>query len=108
MTRLFQLLGGFANSLGIPGFVRKVEYHSDNFGTRVAVRVGRLFTVVSVDGTDVYFNRFSGEIDGVGFSRTSGCKLHVAARLERFVAQRGQRNSPTQTQTPPEPAEQCR
>jgi hypothetical protein len=56
------------NALGIPGFVSEADYHSESLGTRVRVRCGDQFTVVSVNGVDVYFRRLSGRIDGVGSS----------------------------------------
>lgn len=71
MNRLRQWLGGIANGLGLPGFVRDASYHSQQAGVAVVVKRGRLYTVVCVNGVDVYFNRLSGNIDGVGTSGTA-------------------------------------
>jgi len=38
------------------------------------VLVGPLFSVVSVNGLDVYFHRLTGKIDGVGFGPARDCK----------------------------------
>jgi hypothetical protein len=38
------------------------------------VTLGPLFTVVSVNGLDIYFDRLTGAIDGVGSSPISDCK----------------------------------
>jgi hypothetical protein len=59
------------NAVGAPGFLRDTEFRSKTFGTHVRVKCDRLFTVVSVNGLDVYFSRLSGKIDGLGFSPTS-------------------------------------
>ena len=75
MNLLRQWLGGLANLLGMPGFVRDTTYRSQNLGAAVVVKRGRLFTVVCVNGVDVYFNRFSGRIDGVGSSGSADCML---------------------------------
>jgi|HubBroStandDraft_5_1064220.scaffolds.fasta_scaffold1142562_1 hypothetical protein len=62
-------LGRALNALGAPGFVRSGNFESQRFGARVRVQCGELYTVVSVNGTDVYFDRLGGRIDGVGSSR---------------------------------------
>jgi hypothetical protein len=56
------------NALGLPGFVSEADFGSENHGTRVRIRCGDQFTVISVNGVDVYFRRLSGRIDGVGSS----------------------------------------
>ena len=73
MSRLTQWLGSLINSLGLPGFVRDTDYRSAQFGTQVRVRRGSLFTVICVNGLDLYFHRLSGHIDGVGFSPSTDC-----------------------------------
>ena len=73
MIRFQQWLGSLMNAIGTPGFIRDTDYRSRTFGTRVRVRCGNLFTVISVDGIDVYVCRFTGMIDGIGFSPASGC-----------------------------------
>lgn len=67
-------LGRLANWIGFPGLVQDIEYRSKAFGTSVRVKRGNLYTVVTVNGVDVYFCRFSGQIDGVGFSRDADYK----------------------------------
>jgi hypothetical protein len=59
-------LGRVLNALGAPGFVRSGSFESQQLGARVRVHCGELFTVVSVNGTDVYFERLGGRLDGVG------------------------------------------
>jgi len=70
MIGMLQKLGGLMNSIGVPGIVRDVDYKS-HFGTRVQVRRGKLFTVVSVNGVNVYFDRLTGSIDSVGLAQSS-------------------------------------
>ena len=61
--------GSLANLLGWPCVVRPCEYTSRL--ASVSVRCGPLFTVVTVNGVNVYFYRLTGRIDGVG-SRPPG------------------------------------
>jgi hypothetical protein len=65
-ARIAAALGRALNTLGAPGFVRSGAYESKHTGARVRVNCGELFTVISVNGTDVYFDRLRGRIDGVG------------------------------------------
>src|SRR5262249_5444675 len=67
-ARIAALTSRLLNALGIPGFVGEADYHSESLGTRVSVRCGDQFTVISVNDVDVYFRRLSGRIDGVGSS----------------------------------------
>jgi hypothetical protein len=57
-------MGSMANRFRLPGFLKDTSYHS-RFGTTVRVQRGLLFTVVSVDGTDVYFDRLTGSLEHV-------------------------------------------
>jgi hypothetical protein len=67
-------IGKTLNLLGIPGPVQNCEYSSRVTRAYVSVRIGELFTVVSVNGLDIYFHRLTGRIDGVGFSLVSDCR----------------------------------
>lgn len=62
--RLLSWCGALMNAIGIPGLVRDSEYRSETPRCHVRVRRGRTFTVVSVNGVDVYFGRLTGRIDG--------------------------------------------
>lgn len=79
MNAVKQWLGGIANAVGLPGLVRDVRYRSHHPEATVVVRRGRLFTVICVNGTDVYFNRLTGRIDGVGTNHSPDC-MPAAAR----------------------------
>lgn len=59
-------LGKLANVAGFPGFIRDCEYESVGTSTRVTVRRTALYTIITVNGVDVYFYRLTGGIDGVG------------------------------------------
>lgn len=85
MVRFHQWLGNLLNAVGAPGFLRDTEFRSRTFGTHVRVKRGQLFTVVSVNGLDVYFGRFSGTVDGVGFSPTIGCRPAVSAESSQSI-----------------------
>jgi hypothetical protein len=68
-------LGRLANLAGYPLLVRPCEYHSANFETSVSVKRLEMYTLITVNGLDVYFNRFTGKIDGLGSTPTSGCTI---------------------------------
>jgi hypothetical protein len=65
--------GAVLNLAGLPGFVREGSYRSSN-GMTVEVSVNPLFTVICVNGVEVFFYRVSGEIDGVGISASPDCR----------------------------------
>ena len=71
MLKLY--LGKFLNLAGMPAIVREGEYRSSELDAKVRVLKMDLSTLVSVNGFDVYFNRFTGAIEGVGFSPVSCC-----------------------------------
>jgi len=62
-------LGSLANLARLPGFARDCDFESKPMATRVRVRNTRLYTIVTVNGVDVYFYRLTGGIDGVGMAR---------------------------------------
>ncbi len=68
------LCGRVLNAAGVPGVIVPGSYDAGLTPASVSVVVGPLFTVVSVNGLDVYFDRFTGKIDGIGFSPPSGCR----------------------------------
>jgi hypothetical protein len=71
MWRLY--FGKFLNIIGFPASINKCDYRSDTLGVTVKVEHRDLFTVITVNGLDVYFKRISGKIDGVGISQASYC-----------------------------------
>jgi len=81
--RLLDWAGGLANLAGMPGLVWDCSYESAATDTRVTVRRSTYFTVVTVNGVQVYFNRLSGTIDGV--SRASDCRVGEMPQSVRSV-----------------------
>ena len=69
-VRLREWAGRFLNRLGFAGAVQETEVEDQLTGQHVRVRVGDLFTVISVNGRDYYFHRLSGKYDGSGM----GCR----------------------------------
>jgi hypothetical protein len=59
-----------AEKLRLPGAIRDSMVEDEATGQRIEVRVGRLFTRISINGRDFYFDRFSGRFDGTG----TGCR----------------------------------
>jgi hypothetical protein len=67
-TRARLWLGRLLVWLRLPGVVVAQTYDAGIVRAKVTVHLGPLFSIVSVNGIDVYFHRLSGRIDGVGFS----------------------------------------
>lgn len=67
--RLRRLFGKILKSLRIPGAI--CDYHIIDPVSRqtIDIRVGDLFTKISVNGRDYYFHRLTGKYDGAG----TGC-----------------------------------
>ncbi len=66
--RLRVLAGKIYNLGGAPGFVRDCDYAATAHDVRVLVKAGELFTIITVNGLDIYFHRLTGSIDGIGLS----------------------------------------
>jgi hypothetical protein len=64
--RLPMLLGRLAMACGLPGAMRDTEINDELTKMHVTVRLGVLFTRITVNGRDFYFNRFTGRFDGTG------------------------------------------
>ena len=60
------MLGDLLNMLGLPGFIREYNYGSRIGNGNIKVRISPFYTIITVNGLDVYFNRWSGRIDGTG------------------------------------------
>ncbi len=67
-THAKMALGKLLNLASFPGFIRPCDYKAGITAANISVRVHDLFTVVTVNGLDIYFTRLTGKIDGVGFS----------------------------------------
>jgi hypothetical protein len=69
--RIRLLFGGLFKLAGVPGLVRDCRYESRTANAEITVKAGTLFTIISVNGLDIYFHRLTGSIDGVG---TTSCR----------------------------------
>ena len=73
---LLRLWAGRAlNALGVPGVVQPGTYEAGIGQASVRVTVGPLFTVMTVNGVDVYLDRFTGAVDGAGLGVARGRAL---------------------------------
>lgn len=81
-------LGETLNLLGLPGFVRKCDYQARVCDATVSIRTRDLFTVITVNGLDIYFHRLTGKIDGVGFNPNADCSLNPSQGSERPALRR--------------------
>jgi hypothetical protein len=64
--RLRVLAGKLYNLAGVPGIVRDCDYAATAHDVRIQVKAGDLFTIVTVNGLDIYLHRLTGAIDGIG------------------------------------------
>jgi hypothetical protein len=71
-TSIRRWLGTLLGLLHMPGIVVEQTYDADIARATVRVRLGPLFTIVSVNRMDIYVHRLTGRIDGVGFSSRPG------------------------------------
>lgn len=95
-----ELLGRLINWLGWPGFVQEGTFRSSKVAdVEVRVRNTRLYTVVSVNGVDVYFDRLTGRIDGTGVTATSGSRWGLTARLTHPAVLHGSPPGPAQSKS---------
>ncbi len=83
LTLLRLWAGKVLNAIGVPGIIQPGTYQAGIGDASIRVTLGPLFTVVSVNGVDVYFDRFTGAIDGVGFSMATSCTPAGTRRPER-------------------------
>lgn len=70
--RIRLALGALYNLAGIPGLVRECDYKAGVADATIRVRVRDMFTVIEVNGLELYFHRLTGTIDGVG--TMCGCR----------------------------------
>jgi hypothetical protein len=59
-------LGKLFNLLGIPGLVRSCDYKAGVTNAQIKVQITDMYTILTVNRLDIYFNRLTGLIDGVG------------------------------------------
>jgi hypothetical protein len=71
--RLRLLAGKLYNLAGVPGIVRDCDYAATAHDVKIQVRARELFTIVTVNGLEIFFHRLTGTIDGVGISPTPEC-----------------------------------
>ena len=64
--RIRLALGILYNLAGLPGLVRECEYEAGAVDARISVRVREMYTVIQINGIDIYFHRLTGKIDGIG------------------------------------------
>jgi hypothetical protein len=63
-----RFVGDSLNRLGVPGFIQPISYHDLVLGQHVTVQVTTHYTIVSIGGRDLFFNRRTGLFDGTGSS----------------------------------------
>jgi hypothetical protein len=68
-ARVRMRIGALLNGLGVPGAIRTSPCET-RLDVPVEVRVGPLFTVVTVKNVRVFFHRISGRFDGVAIAET--------------------------------------
>ena len=64
--RLREAIGRLLTRLRLGGMVREIELTDELTGQKVEIRVNTLFTRISLNGRDYYFDRMTGRFDGTG------------------------------------------
>ena len=90
------LAGKIYNLAGVPGIVRECDYKASVDDARIQVRAKELFTIISVNGLDIYFHRLTGKIDGVGLSGYRSAEALRSTELPVPISLK-QRNARKQT-----------
>lgn len=86
MLELRWYIGKLLNFFRFASPIRECDYTVNICKAHITVRQNELFTIVSVNGLDVYFHRLTGQIDGVGFIPTVDCTQGAARELTHLDA----------------------
>src|SRR5437773_381498 len=70
VARVRGAIGHAMTRLGVGGLVHDLDYTDKVTGRHLEIRVGDMFTRISVDGRDYYFRRLTGKFDGTGTNCT--------------------------------------
>ena len=84
--RWLAFCGRVANLAGYPCLIREGRFESPAVGVNVSVQASDSYTIVTVNGVEVFFHRLSGQFDGVGFSQNSHPRPRLARRLTDSTA----------------------
>ena len=84
------------NLAGFPGFVRAIDTDR-HLDIRVKVQIEGIYTIITVNGIDVYFNRLSGTYDGVGYAPTD-CSVDSTQESTPALAPPSFASVPTRTE----------
>jgi len=68
--RIREGLGRVLNFLRVPGRIKNLAVKDELTGQEIEIKVGVLFTRLTVNGRDYFFNRLTGKFDGTGM----GCR----------------------------------
>lgn len=67
--RIAEKIGWLLNWAGLPGAIRDCEISDSTEGHHIRIKTSLLYTKLTINGRDFYFDRISGRYDGSG----SGC-----------------------------------
>jgi len=60
------ILGSIMNRLGVPPMVERVELDAETCGVNLSVRTSPRYTILTIDGHELFFERETGRYDGFG------------------------------------------
>ena len=66
--RARRVLGTVLNRLRCPGFVRPLEIDDPVTRDTFTVRCSPVYTIITLNGRDYYFDRLTGKFDGTGYA----------------------------------------
>ena len=62
------ILAAILHRLRCPGFVKPLEIHDPITRDTFTVRCSSMYTVITLNGRDYYFDRLTGKFDGTGYT----------------------------------------
>ena len=66
VSRLREMVCRWMTRIGIPGFVGDIKVSDELTGQELEIKTGVLFTRITINGRDYYFDRITGKFDGTG------------------------------------------
>ncbi len=85
------MFGRILQWLRIPGFVRPFKYRDETGDMELGVRTSPRYTVVSINGKELFFRRETGTFDGSGamsLDDVTPVNYYTAERIRRLAGAR--------------------
>lgn len=61
---MMYMIGWLWEKLGVPPVVERMKIGADKIGFDVSIRTSKRYTIIKIDGVELFFNRENGAYDG--------------------------------------------